>query len=29
LPTGTYYYHVIPGVKEVNVVTGHFVLKIK
>jgi gliding motility-associated-like protein len=28
LPSGTYYYHILPGVTEVNEVTGHFVLKI-
>ncbi len=27
LPSGTYYYHVIPGVDGVSKVTGHFLLK--
>jgi gliding motility-associated-like protein len=29
LPSGTYYYHILPGIKDVNEVTGHFVLKIE
>jgi gliding motility-associated-like protein len=28
LPSGTYYYHILPGVKDIQEVTGHFVLKI-
>ena len=28
LPSGTYYYHIIPGVDGVNKVTGHFLLKV-
>ena len=28
LPSGTYYYHILPGVNDVKAVTGHFVLKI-
>jgi len=28
LPSGTYYYHIIPGVKDVKEITGHFVLKV-
>ena len=28
LPTGTYYYHIIPGVSDVSEVTGHFLLVI-
>jgi gliding motility-associated-like protein len=28
LPSGTYYYHIIPGVEGVKEVTGHFLLKI-
>jgi gliding motility-associated-like protein len=28
LPSGTYYYHILPGVQDVQEVTGHFLLKI-
>ena len=28
LPSGTYYYHIIPGVSDVSEVTGHFLLVI-